>query len=524
MKNIFKIGIVAAGLSLVSCSNDLLTPFTPGALTEEVAIQTSSELNQLLNSTYANFNSRSETEFVSVFTDEVGLGFSNGGQGISDGGFSFFLTPGSGGPTSLWDGAYFALARANRVIKLADTLTPVDAADAKVIANIKAQALVIRAFLHLRILSYFTTDMKNDNALAGIKADHVFLPEEKTIPRSTNGVFYSFIHSDLDNAIAIYNANTITVTTSKINANINFAKALKARAYAYKGDYANAETWANTVIASSGTTLATPTQYKQMFFSDTNDAEVLFKLKRTGNQNSQGFNLHNAWCSIRPNLGGSPFYEVGRALHNILNPTNAAASTLSTFSDVRANTIIAPSSVVDPNYMTSADYRNSDKLIINKHGGVATGSATWATAATNANNNDIKVMRLSEMYLIKAEARAAAGDYPGAATAVQAIRLARNTVAPAIPVYANATAAWAGILNERRIEFAFEGYRFLDLKRLGTLANLGVDRNVADYTLGSFNIPTANPSNLPMTSYKWALPIPLDETNVNSAIQQNPGY
>jgi hypothetical protein len=388
----------------------------------------------------------------------------------------------------------------------------------------KAQALTIRAYLHLRLLSYFSPDMKNDNALAAVLADHVFLQAEKQNAISTNGQFYSFIHNDLNNAIAIFAANP-SVSVTNIMANTVFAKGLKARAFDYKGDYTNAELWADQVISTSGLTLANPAQYKQMFFSETNASEVIFKMKRMANQNTQDFNLHNAWCSIRPNLTGSPIYEVGRSLHNILNPTNLPASTLSTaISDVRANTIIAPSSVVDPNYATSADYRNTDKLIIQKHGGVATGSATWATAASNANNNDIKVMRLSEMYLIKAEARAFANDYPGAAAAVQAIRLARNSVAPAMPVYATATAAWAGILKERRIEFAFEGYRYIDIKRLGNLAGMGIDRDPADYTSSSANYPAANPSNMPLSSYKWTLPVPTSELNVNSGIQQNPGY
>ena len=38
------------------------------------------------------------------------------------------------------------------------------------------------------------------------------------------------------------------------------------------------------------------------------------------------------------------------------------------------------------------------------------------------------------------------------------------------------------------------------------------------------NIPGGNPSNLPLNSYKWALPVPQDEINANGAIQQNPGY
>jgi len=527
MKNtIFRLALIAIiSASLVSCDRDTLEPFTPGALTEDVAIQNSSDLTLLMNSTYNLLTSRSESEFVSVFTDEVGIGFANGGQGTSDD-YVFFLTPSTGGPTAIWNNAYFVLSRANRVISFADKLVPTDATDATKIANLKAQALIVRAYCHLRILSYFTTDMKDNNALAGVLATRIFLPNEKQNPRATNGEFYASIHSDLDNAIAIFNSNS-SISFSNIAANIVFAKGLKARAYAYKGDYTNAETWANNVISTSGLSLATPAQYRTLFFSDNQPAtvEVIFKLKRTPQQNSQASNLHNAWCSVRPNIAGSPFYEVSRALHNILNPTNLSASTLATtVSDVRANVIIAPSSLVDPNYATSTDYRNTDRLIINKHGGAQTGSATYVSTATNGNSNDIKLMRLSEMYFIKAEARVNAGDLVGAATAIKSILDARNSTTQSLPVYATATAAWAAILQQRRIEFAFEGYRFVDLKRLKTLAGVGIDRNPADYNSSSANYPGANPSNFPGNSYKWAFPIPQDELNVNPTIQQNPGY
>src|SRR5690606_5643084 len=138
-------------------------------------------------------------------------------------------------------------------------------------------------------------------------------------------------------------------------------------------------------------------------------------------------NLHNAWVSLRPNEAGSPFYEVSRALHNKLNPASLPANTLLTqLNDVRANVIIAPSSVIDPNYATSANYRNTDRIIINKHGGVATGANTWATTGTQQNNNSFKIMRISEMYLILAEARAAQSDFAGAAANVKIIRDART--------------------------------------------------------------------------------------------------
>jgi hypothetical protein len=514
--------LVFTGLFSVSCDDNLLTPFTPGSLTDDVAVSNSTGLRKVMNAGYNYMTDREDIVFTSVFTDEVGIGYANGGQGIDDN-WIFFLNQSSFSPNEIWDNAYFALARINRVITYADRLTPVDAADAEIIARTKAEALVCRALCHLKIMSYWSTDPKSDAALAGILSDHIITTAESGLQRSTNGAFYTLIHSDLDNAITIFNSLVLPtpayVTNPTYFANKNLAKALKARAYALKGDYTNAEIWADDVIATSGVALAsTQAAYNQVFFTDNESAntEVIFRLKRTAQQNSQADNLHNGWCSVRPNLAGSPFFEVGRSLFNVLNSNPL---------DFRRKTIVAPSSIIDPNYATSSDFRNTDKLIVNKHGGVATGTTTAASTATNGFNNDHKICRISEMYLIKAEARVAAGDLTGAANAIDILRDKRFVANQPTPVYSNATAAWKAILDERRIEFAFEGYRFIDIKRLGVLAGIsGVDRDAADYTSSSANFPAADPVNLPLTSYKWALPIPQDEFNGNGGIQQNPGY
>ncbi|UOU99025.1 RagB/SusD family nutrient uptake outer membrane protein [Chryseobacterium daecheongense] len=459
MKKLVYISLIAlAGLSSTSCSSDLLDTYAPGVLTEDVAFQTSSDLRLLLNSAYAIMGNRAEAEFVSVFTDECGIGVANGGQGLTDD-YVFFLTPTSGGPSTLWGTPYIALARINRVLEYSNKITPKDADDAQVIARIQAEALTMRAFCHLRILSYFTTDMKSDSALAGIISDRIFPAEDNDHPRNTNGEFYAFIHSDLDKALALYAANPAPGLDPTV-ANVNFTKGLKARAYAYKGDYTNAEIWADNVINTSGVSLATKAQYQGVFFNESNGAaqEVIFKLKRTIQQNAQASNLHNAWCSIRPNAAGSPFYEVSRALFNLVAQNSA--------NDVRFRTIVAPTSTIDNNYATSPNYRDSDILVINKHGGVATGATTWATTTTNGNNNDFKIMRISEMYFIKAEARVAAGDLIGAATAVKTV-VDQRFGSSQVVTYPSATAAWKGILDQRRIEFAYEGYRFIDLKKIG---------------------------------------------------------
>lgn len=506
--------LIASSIFMVSCDEDLTETFAPGVLTEDVAIQTSTDLQRLLNSGYNLLANREAAVFTSVFTDEATKGFNNGGQGVSTE-IVFNIFPSSGAPTAIWQSNYFALSRINRVITFSNTIVAKDAADQEFINRLRAEALILRAYAHLNILAYFSPDMKDNNALAGILADRVITTGE-SILRSTNEEFYTLIHADLDSGLAILASNTAPAPTV-ILANRNFAKGLKARAYAYKGDYTNAEIWADDVIATSGVGLATPAQYRQVFWTDNEPAnvEVLFRLKRTIQQNAQGSNLHNGWCSIRPSVGGSPFYEVGRSVFNILNATPT---------DVRRSVIIAPSSVISPDYQNPAlNYLNSDRLVLHKHGGVATGSNTAATSATNSFHNDYKVMRISEIYLIKAECRANANDLTGTANAVDAVRDARFGSNQTAPVYGNVTAAWKGVLDERRLELAFEGHRFIDIKRIGVLAGItGLDRDPMDYD--GLSIPGGNPANLPLNSYKWALPIPQSETNGNSIIQQNTGY
>ncbi len=513
MKNIYKL-LVLTSLLFVSCDNDLLEPFTPGALTEDVAVRTSGDLQRLVNSAAQQITNREDIIFSSVFTDECGIGFANGGQGIT-GDYIFYMDTASTSPNAIWSSCYYSLARSNRVIQFAGTLVPVSPADAALISRLKAEALCLRALAHIKIMSYFSTDPKSDSALAGVLADRVITASE-TPSRASNGDFYALIHSDLSDAIAIYNTLVGTPYTTPAQAptyypSKNMARALKARAYALKGDYTNAEIWADNVINATGpdqVVLATPANYGNIFFTENEPAntEVIYRLKRTLQQSSQGTNLGNGYASVTTTISGSPFFEVSRSLFNLLN---------SNPTDIRRATVVHPTSIIDPNYATSTDYRNTDKLIIGKHRG---------SGAVGNLNSDHKICRLSEMYFIKAEARVAANDLAGAATAIKTILDKRYPVAQPLPVYGSAQAAWAAILKERRIEFAFEGYRFIDIKRLGALAGVGIDRDPADYSSSSANYPGANPVNLPLTSFKWALPIPLAELAANGSIQQNPGY
>ena len=127
------------------------------------------------------------------------------------------------------------------------------------------------------------------------------------------------------------------------------------------------------------------------------------------------------------------------------------------------------------------------------------------------------------MYLILAECYANEGNFNGGsnsvASVIKQIKDARSFLgAQALPSYADATAAWAGILNERRLELCFEGHRYIDLKRLANLAGQTMDRDATDDQISGAEL------SIPNNDYRYTLPIPLDEIIANPNIQQNPGY
>lgn len=80
-------------------------------------------------------------------------------------------------------------------------------------------------------------------------------------------------------------------------------------------------------------------------------------------------------------------------------------------------------------------------------------------------------IQLSELYLLRAEARARANDLAGAKADVEELRKKRMPVADAgVPanIAADKTMLIRFILDERIREFAGEGYRWFDMRRLST--------------------------------------------------------
>ncbi|HNP32219.1 MAG TPA: RagB/SusD family nutrient uptake outer membrane protein [Flavobacterium sp.] len=544
-----KKGIILLGLFglLFSC-NDATDITQAGELNDQRLFTNVANMQLFLNETYDKLATETDIVTSSKLSDEIAIG-----SGLTvDDTQRFFVTTTNTEARTIWGTHYGLINYCNRVIRGATYFTP-PAADVPAYNSILAQARALRAFAHFELMVYFSKDLSDDNGLGVMLVDHVPTISED-IPRSTNGALFNFIESDLSyaesNLIAPSGANAYKYVSQ------NFINALRARMYLYRKNYTQALTYANAVIGArplatslvpftgatalypansavippvgSGTgsttinvspstapaqaiqralyqvdqwtSTAAPT-YRKMWV-DADQGEILFAIDRQNNRTNWGsqYNTNGSY------LTGGPLFDMDHNLFSLYTQTMGGGA-----EDFRRWCFVDRSSTILADHTLAT--RTNEQIVIDKYPG--------KTGAHTA--NDIKVFRESEIYFIKAECLVRSGDLPGAANLIQQVRQARNYVVGGTvptPVYANATAALADILTERRKELAFEGHRYIDLKRLGADAGVtGTDRDLID----AANSSATSPANILLGDYRFTLPIPQDEININP-LPQNDGY
>ncbi len=515
MKNIKNLVIVGALALLAYSCNDATDIVQDGELGDNITFQTVDDLNQYLNgSVYKSLNNSSQITFTSIFTDEVGIGDQNGGQALEL--HRFFLNPSEGYAASIWGSEYLVINRVNRLLEAAAKITPIvndELDETAQYNNIIAQARLMRAYAYLELETYFAPDMSDDSGLGVILLD--FVPGITTkLPRSTNGDIFALMEADLEFAAA--NLENHTGATAYYYASQNLINAIRARFYLYRKNYALAQQYAQQTIDESGLTLTkgvpfsastiyntnTPNPYRRIWL-DLAQGETLFAIAQPAVGGT--VDIASNFYFNATNLTGGAYLDMGRNLYNELKG-NTDCDQVST--DIRYYSFSDNTRKIACDYATNLNYVQADVIPIDKYPG-----------KTNAVlRNDLKIFRLSEMYFILAECAVHNGDLAGAAGYIKNVRDARRTAGVAVlPVYANETEAYADILSERRKELCFEGFRYIDIKRLGVLANKSIDRNATDDV-----IPTL-PTTIPNTDYRFTLPIPQSELAANPIVQ-NPGY
>ncbi|HEX3933403.1 MAG TPA: RagB/SusD family nutrient uptake outer membrane protein [Puia sp.] len=264
--------------------------------------------------------------------------------------------------------------------------------------------------------------------------------------RNSQAETYAQVLSDLDAADSLLPA----ATAVRDRAVRTTAVALRARLDLYLQQWSQAETDAGVLIAdSTDYKLVTPYSY---FFNNTNTTESIFELS---------FSL------AYPN----PMYGNWKAGGNF-KPNDSIVTLLQ-----------------NP---TVGGSRNSLLL--------TSGTSTLGNLYPLSNGtNPVYVIRIAEMWLTRAEARAQQGNLSGALTDLNAIRSRAGLPNSTAVTQSDVLLA---IENERRVEFALEPARWFDLVRTG---RAGAVLNVTD------------PNH-------YLFPIPTPELQADPSLAQNPGY
>lgn len=390
----------------------------------------------------------------------------------------------------IWGYAYYIISAVNNVLNALEGNEEAYVSafvSEEDINNLKAEALALRAFSHFDLLRTFArTDGKTAQEL-GVPV--ITTPQLPTDMPARNTVAETFeqIITDLTTAEKLMSDDYVRdgVTDKKATFTKNAIRALLSRVYLYHKEYQKAADYATMVIESGDYKLWTAAEYPSVWGKDVGTGEVIFEVY--GKQ----ANDYDAYWEGPSHMTNPLGYADCAATADVVNLFESG--------DVRGTTGIRGTDDGKVLFCTDKDEASGGQMWTMKYYGKGEGNVTSTPDVSNT-----IVIRLSEMYLNRAEAIANGAQISGV-TALQDINTIRK----------NRGASTLGavgvdlILKERRMELNFEGHYWFDLARTG----------------GSINYEDAVlKRTVPADSKFWALPIPKSQTDVDANLVQNPGY
>lgn len=515
MKIINKFLIAIAGLTAFSCSNFL--DVKPGhMLPLEGAIETIEDCDDYRIGLYASFKNPGGLAGLSVLASDVQCDYvlpvlSNGQSLAGETKWTFTSQDFSG--ASSWSAFYQTIMRANYLLeqlpKIVDktnkalaveNIVPAD--KTKLLANLKklevmkSECHMARAYCHMELVKLFSNAY--DPATA---ATELGLPYKTTFAvgapptRVKLAPYYDSVFKDLMLADSI--------TNTKVD-DIYFTKAalymLKARAYLYTQQWDLATQSATKIIENTGYQLlsavgeadALTTPFAKMWDTDKGN-EIIWKI---------GFTSADEVVSSYASM----FYALkdGNKMRPEFVMANGFIDDEHSAADARLEIFYRKA--------TQTDY---------PHGLIATilakfpGNAELNKSSASRYGNMPKVMRLAEVYLIRAEAYAMLGQAGPANEDLKALRRKRiNNFDESVNYTGDELIAQ--IRLERKLELVMEGHRLYDLKRY----KQGFERKRQDYvqTLpATLNIAADNPR------FTWPIPsAEFDVPGASETMDKNP--
>lgn len=352
-----------------------------------------------------------------------------------------------------WSASYSAINRVNNVLSAVDKVTSSTANK----NSIEGQALFLRGSIYFELVRLFAKSVGDGDYATNPGVPLVLTPTGNVTDadykaRATVKAVYDQVIADL------VKAESLLPSTNGVYATKWSAAAQLSRVYLALKNYTEAGAAANRVITGSGKTLATEVGKNWFTFINnggTTPGEYLFSMKVTA---QDGVNALNTYF--------------GRTISTIAGTAGR--------SDCKIRTAHI------------AQYEDGDvrKTYFELSGG------NYYTKKHLDRFGDVPVIRLSEMYLTRAEANQRNGTAVGASPLSDVNAIRTRAGLPAL-----SAVTLADILKERKLELAFEGQFLPDAKRTQTAVG-----------------------TLAWNSPKLILPIPQREMDVNKKLVQNEGY
>ncbi|TRZ43197.1 RagB/SusD family nutrient uptake outer membrane protein [Robertkochia solimangrovi] len=469
---------------LVSCSNFLeQEPGKQISINEQMA--TKNGVLMALTGTYSSLEELMRIEAFATYGDLQGgnLSFTPVATGSLKGQvsvpylvenvYNFQDDPRSSNFESFYDAAYDVINQANLILTYVADLN--DASESE-ISEISAEAYAIRGFTHFLLSQIYAKDYSAGGDNPGIVYMDSSLDNNLSYPsRSSLSETMTLIIEDMNMALSSFESAQALDGPEYSYFNTANVQALLARIYLAAGQYDNAIETAESVITNSGYSLTSGENYIAQWESySTPLSETLFELTPPRDQNGS--------------IGGSLQSFFGYTSSTTFGDYIASADLLDIFeeNDIRGNGMF---------FSTELDTDINGTLT----------PVSYAFTKKFQGEPGIPVIRLSEMYLIMAEALQQSGEDQEALNYVNVIRERAN-----IEAITSTEDLENTILLERRREFCFEGALFFDLKRL----QKDIVRNDC----------IATTCDLVYYSNYYVLPIPQKNINLNENLEQNEGY
>lgn len=377
-----------------------------------------------------------------------------------------------------WAYLYSTIGKANLIYNFVDAVPDLSSERKD---EIKGEAAFIRAFHYFQAVQLWGDVPLQLTQVTTISAE--LLPEIYPIlypPRAPKDSVYQQIIKDLELAVEF-----VPVTQpNKGYVTVGAANAMLAKVYATKEPHE----W-DKVLQYCDAVIDGP-------YSLVEEYDMLWNNEQE-NTTESIFEINYEGTSSSGNWGVGMF--IGTDWKKFNTPTNDLVAAFDAEGDeIRKNSSIKFMDVSGS--WTDVYWPSTNFPFINK----------YRNNTTPSSQNYI-FLRLADIILLKAEALNETGDIQGAADLVNMIRERVELD----PINATSSEQMKLIIEkERRLELAFEGHRWFDLKRTGRAIEV----------MSSFTGPDGEPLNYPINENRLLWPIPQSELDNNGNLVQNPGY